>query len=244
MNKHQLTALWYIALLLAACVIAIGFSTQRYDFPYDWHSFAGIAGGVGILGVTLIYTLSEHPNSELHCLLKTVWLPLISIAVVAGAFVFVYHIKSQKSELETNSIADREIPANELARLQPVATLDDYGKLTCNIYNGSSWEVKDIIIHVEVQGVAKTAGPINFDDLAAPAPPAPSNGSSQDAPAATPTPAPSAMPISISRDYRLTSDIEYVNPLDAWDFTSYTGIKLMPGQHWTWKIISARGYPK
>jgi len=261
---------------------------------------------------------------------------------------------SQKASLKTGEIIDRELPPDELAKLQPNASLDDYGKLTCNIYNGSSWDVKDIIIHVDVaprpltdadflekygvkeptpdqknpfmdaspvptgqqnpfmdaspsptpspaaaptpstqapapriiqvpdgtvefpagmteeqiqavlrkeyppkQPVASTGTGGDIFDQVAPTPSAsPSKALTFDElgnvipPAARSSPTPTTVsgrivydspPPPISRDYRLTPEVEYTKPLEAGDFTSFTGIKLKPGQQWTWKIVSARG---
>lgn len=148
MNTRQLIALWYAAILLAACAVAAGFVSQRNWYDFGPHAFFGMAGGIVILSATLIYTLSEHPNAQPKQLWKIVGLPA-GIASLIAIGILLRHAINQSGLYSVEDSA-QELPAGELAKLQASATLDDYGKLTCNIYNGSSWDVKDIIIHVDV----------------------------------------------------------------------------------------------
>ncbi|MGA3172477.1 MAG: hypothetical protein ABSE62_15855 [Chthoniobacteraceae bacterium] len=186
MNTRQLTALWYIALLLAASAVAIGLAAQKNDWPNDWRPFTGIAGAIAILGGTLIFTLSEHPNAQPKRLWKTVALPLASIAVVAGA-ILMWHLGSfRQIQQEPQEAVDTELPFAELAKLEGNAKIHSDGDLSCTVYNASSWTVKEIIVHVDVspstltdtdfsadqvqppQSTPSKSGPLTFDDIAPP----------------------------------------------------------------------------
>ena len=255
MNTRQLTALWYTVLLFTAFAVLDGFSTGR-----DSSAFAGVAAAIIILGLTLLYTLSDNPKADPKRLWKTVALPLACIVAIAGTVFIAYQVrmgmqqsaslkadKQQSASVKPVEIVDRELPPNDVEKLQADAKITE-GNLSCIVYNGSTWAVKEIIVHVDIAGTSGTVGRLVPDATANPAM-SPSKVLTFDdlgnvIPAGTLDLEPANAPRQpISRDFRLTGESHLI-PLGTAYFTSFIGIKVNPNEKCSWKIISARGHPE
>jgi hypothetical protein len=258
-----------MALLLAVCAIAIGFVAEKYDLPYDWRPFAGAAVAIVIVGVTLLYTLADHPNAEPKRLWKTVALPLACVMAIVGALLVVNQVESNKIGTRPDELSDTEFPPDQLAKLQGRAQFLNE-ELHLTVYNGSSWAVKEIVAHVEMHPMEKKD---IFDQISPDATPQ-ANGhfvpdatprfdptkpytnvsqpAGQIAPDATSAPKHpwDSDPIvggepaqTISRDLRLTKEYD-VDPLETSLFTTFVGIEPGANQKWSWKIVRASGHPR
>ena len=112
-------------------------------------------------------------------------------------------------------VPDKSLPADQLVRLQGMASVSNSGTLECTVYNGSSWHIRTILIHVDVVDVSEFGSP---------------------------TPNQPKQRLILSRDFRLSNQT-YLDPLATVAFHQLVGFQPAPSQKFYWHVVSAEGQP-
>ena len=112
-------------------------------------------------------------------------------------------------------IPDKSMPADQLVRLQGMASVSNSGTLECTVHNASSWHVRTILIHVDVVDVSEFGSP---------------------------TPNQPKQRLVLSRDFRFGNQT-YLDPLATGAFHQFVGFQPAPSHKFYWHVVSAEGQP-
>ncbi|MHB1157760.1 MAG: hypothetical protein ACYC26_13115 [Phycisphaerales bacterium] len=111
---------------------------------------------------------------------------------------------------DSKSIQSVELPVDEVAKLSGNAEFVGES-LYCHIYNGSAYQINEVVVHITVRN------PIDLLD-----------------------PRPEDSKTLVSRDYRLTNAYP-TKSLTTGLFNQDVGFSPVQGQVWTWAVQSAKG---
>lgn len=143
MNTKQLIALWYTVIGLLSLLI---FSEGKI-LPFRLSEWAAIAICVASIGLLAVYTMKTSHQLDKRTFYKWVIpalsLPFITAAILIGVITFT-----------APKLA--EIPLGDRYLLTGQAQISPLERLEVNLYNGSTWEIKEITVQLKV--TSKTSG--------------------------------------------------------------------------------------
>ena len=135
------------------------------------------------------------------------------------------------TSLLSDPFTPRELPDSEMAKLDGPATING-DTLQVSVYNGSSWDLKEITVGLTILRPADTRtayyGPARLVTAAA----------GDNTPPADPAPAEKKSDLTVLYHLKGTAA-----PLTTTVFTETLGAAIAANQDWHWAIVQAKGVP-